>query len=506
MRIAIIGAGISGIGTAIILQKAGHSVTIFDQAPQIGGVWAKAYPEVRLQNIDQQYHFSDFPWPNKPDLHPTSQQIMEYLIAATEHFNLDIRLNHYIESLDEKPNGWNLKLKTFEGNTQFYADFVISSIGQYSGGKNRPQFEGESEFTGNIITEREIQNLADFQDKKIAVVGFGKSALDMATLSALKGAQVEHIFRTPRWTVPLTILGIHYSYPLFSRMGSVMMPSWAYPSKAETFLHQKFGFLVKGFWFMLSRLFKVLIQSKGWFKGKEARQRLSRIIPNHPMLNDLRSATALQPPAFCRLIAEGSISPNHAELKGFSPKGVVLNNGKTVEADTVILSLGSKTPVFPFMPSKYREILEREEDGVQLYRHIIHPDIPNFAFAGYNHGFLHIPAVEVGAVWLLALLEGELSLPTMEEMKENIHYVREWKRQHIQFEPSRSCAINTRYQQYLDIMLKELGLSPYRKSNPIAELFGRYGVSDYKGVLAEYLASKKQVVQVPGPVPAMASI
>ena len=189
--------------------------------------------------------------------------------------------------------------------------------------------------------------------------------------------------------------------------------------------------------------------------------------------------------------------------KDFTSKGVSLSNGKTVEADTVILSLGSNKPVFPFMPEKYRTILEKEDDGVQLYRHMIHPDIPNFAFAGFNHGFLHIPAVEVGAVWLNALLEGELELPSIEEMKENIHYVREWKRQHIQFEPSRSCAINTRYQQYLDIMLKELKLSPYRKSNPIAELFDRYGASDYRGVLEEYIESKKQEESVIMPIPAM---
>ena len=316
MRIAIIGAGVSGIGTAIVLKKAGHSVTIFEKSSQIGGVWAMAYPEVRLQNIDQQYHFSDFPWPHKPDLHPTAKQIMDYLTAAAQHFNLDIRLNHYIDSLDEQPNGWNLNLKKPDGQTQFQADFVISSIGQYSGGKNRPQFKGETDFNGNIITERDIHNLTDFKDQKIAVVGFGKSALDMATLTALEGAKVEHIFRTPRWTVPKHILGVHYTFPLFSRMGSVMMPSWAYPSKAEEFLHQKLGFLVKGFWFMLSRLFKVLIKSKGWFKGKETRERLNQIIPQHPMLSDLRSATALQPPAYCGLLAEGIINPNHAELEG----------------------------------------------------------------------------------------------------------------------------------------------------------------------------------------------
>ena len=66
--------------------------------------------------------------------------------------------------------------------------------------------------------------------------------------------------------------------------------------------------------------------------------------------------------------------------------------------------------------------------------------------------------------------------------------VQSWKRQNIHFEPSRSCAVNTRYQQYLDILLKDLALSPTRKlPNIFAEAFSRYTASDYESVADEYL-------------------
>jgi hypothetical protein len=151
-----------------------------------------------------------------------------------------------------------------------------------------------------------------------------------------------------------------------------------------------------------------------------------------------------------------------------------------------VLSLGSGSPVFPFMPQKYRALLESESDGVQLYRHLVHPRIPNLAFCGYNHGFLHIPLVEVGALWIAALLAGELELPSIAEMEATIERVRAWKRAHVTFEPSRGVAVATRHQQYLDIMLQDLELSPYRKRNPIAELFIRYGAADYAGLLEEH--------------------
>ena len=85
-------------------------------------------------------------------------------------------------------------------------------------------------------------------------------------------------------------------------------------------------------------------------------------------------------------------------------------------------------------------------------------------------------------LWLSALLDGDLELPSADEMEQSMDKVLQWKREHINFEPSRSCAVNTRFQQYIDILLKDLGLSPYRKlPNIFAELFGQYGAEDYAG-------------------------
>ena len=103
---------------------------------------------------------------------------------------------------------------------------------------------------------------------------------------------------------------------------------------------------------------------------------------------------------------------------------------------------------------------------------------------------MHVPSVEIATQWLCAYLRGELALPSVEEMERSIEYIRQWKRENIKFEKARSCAVSTRFQQYIDILLMELQLNPYRKSNPIAELFSRYEASDYKGVFEEYERAK----------------
>ncbi|KIG11965.1 hypothetical protein DB30_02266 [Enhygromyxa salina] len=83
------------------------------------------------------------------------------------------------------------------------------------------------------------------------------------------------------------------------------------------------------------------------------------------------------------------------------------------------------------------------------------------------------------------MIRGELVLPPIEQMEAAIEHVRAWKRAHINFEPSRSCAVSTRFQQYIDILLAELGVSPYRKPHLLAELFSRYEAADYAGIIDE---------------------
>jgi cation diffusion facilitator CzcD-associated flavoprotein CzcO len=404
-----------------------------------------------------------------------------------KHFQLDVRLGHVVLALEEQSDGWIMHYKNQTGLHDESFKYVIIAVGQYTSGKNRPQFLLEEQFSGEIITEREIRSLDRFDGKRVAVVGFGKSALDMATLAATRSHEVHHVFRTPRWTIPEWILGIHCTQILFSRFGSMMMTSWAHPTPAERFLHSKLKGGVHKFWDMIAAALKWQITRLGRKKDQATRERLNTVIPSHKLLPDMRSAAPLAPETYYPLIADGKILPHQGEIASFTKDAIQLNSGCEIHCDLVVLSVGSQTPIFPFLPEQYRQMLECEPDGAQLYRHLIHPRIPNLGFAGYNYGFLHIPLVEVGMLWLCAHMCGEIKLPSIKEMERSIEIVHEWKRANIEFEPTRSFATNTRFQQYLDILLKDLRVSPYRKlPNIFAEIFSKYGASDYQGIVKEY--------------------
>ena len=486
-RIAVIGAGISGITAANVLKKCGFDPIVFEKSDTLGGVWAITYPGVHLQNTYHQYHLSDFDWPFKPDLHPSGEQILQYWKAAVKHLRLNIRFCHEVVKLEETKDGWLLGYKNESGIHEETFNYVVIAVGQYTDGKYRPHFPGEQEFGGQIMTEREVRSLNVFDGKRVTVVGFGKSALDMTTFAAARGAKVHHVFRTPRWTIPEWILGAHFTHILFSRFGSVMMTSWAQPSAAERFLHNKLKDGIMKFWDMIASVFTWQIKRLGKNQDQATQDRLNTVIPDHKFLTDMRSAGALAPEKYYPMVAEGKIQPCQSELVGFSHEALQLKNGQKIPCDIVLLCVGSQTPAFPFLPENYRQLLECEPDGTQLYRHLIHPRIPRLGFAGFNHGFMHVPAVEIGTLWLSAYWRGEIKLPSVNEMEQSMQRVRDWKRENIQFEPSRSLATSTRFQQYIDILLKDLGLSPYRKlPNIFAEIFGRYGSTDYETIADEY--------------------
>lgn len=490
-RIAVIGAGISGIAVGRILKAAGHEVILYEKSHEVGGIWATTYPRVSLQNTRKHYFFSDFDYPEQPDLHPTGEQIQRYLNAAIDYFSLDVRYKHEITSSEHLGDRWRINIRSDNSDISEDFDFLIVATGQYNAEKPDDLFPARELFRGQVITEIDVDDLSIFDNKHVAVVGFGKSAVDMAVFAREQGAKVSHVFRTARWLLPFKLFGIHYSLLLFNRASTAMMTSWAHAGPLTRLMHRYLSIIPKAFWATITGILKLRLKLLATKAGSAAAERLKLVTPSHQLLPDLRSALALAPHNYYEYVAQDQIRPYRAEVTEFTESGLRLSDGTTIDCDTVVLSTGSKKPVYRFLPQQYRDLLESEEDGTQLYRHLVHPGIPALAFAGLNHGFMHVPSAEVGALWLCALLDGQLVLPSDAEQLTTIEVIRQWKRQNIHFEPSRSCAVNTRFQQYNDIILKDIGLNPYRKMpNVFAEIFGGYGAGDYRGIVGEYLSTR----------------
>jgi len=487
-RVAVIGAGVSGVAAANVWKRCGYEVVVFEASSQVGGQWAQTYPGVTLQNSAPQYQFGAFPWPFEPDRHPTGEQVLRYVQAAVEHFGLDVRLSCPVASARRTEGGWELSFA--DGVVEAF-DYLVVATGQYPGNdkKRVPPFEGIERFGGAVLTN--IDTLDVFDGQRVAVIGFGKTALDFATWSAERAASTHHVFRTPRWTIPLSLLGIHYSRPFFARIGSDMMPSWGHGVLHQRLLHRHMGFVVSGFWSFIAALFRSQHRRDAKLQGVDASVLDVVLPPASQFVPDLRSASALAPPRYYEHVAHGGITAHRATVASFFEGGVELDDGSRIEADVVCVCCGNDAPTYPFFSDDIRGLLEDREGGPALYRHLVHPQIDGLGFSGYNHGFLHIALAEVGALWQVAAFQGDLELPTPDEMAASAQRVAAWKQANSSFESTCNLAVSTRFQQHLDILMGDLGLSPWRHlPNLPAELFARYDPTHYAGAVDEYLLAR----------------
>jgi len=489
VRIAVIGAGVSGIAAANVWQKCGYAVTVYEASDKVGGQWTKAYPDVSLQNTAAQYRFSDFPWPFETARHPTGKDVLKYLNAAVKAFKIDVKFGFKVTEMIVDDIGWKL---TFENGEEASFSYVVLATGTYPWGekKRKPRFKNMDLFEGEVITN--INSKDVFKDRNVAVIGFGKTGLDFATWSGEIANSTKHIFRTPRWTVPDFLLGIDFTRPFFSRFGTDMMPSWVHSSSAQNFLHKKLSFIVKPFWKLIATLFQFQYRKDAKLGSIDQNVLDIVIPPKSQFTSDLRSASALAPDRYYEYVAHRKIEPHRGEVSSFFEKGVVLSDGSKIEADLVCICCGNDAPTYQFLPDEYVQYLTID-GGPALYRHQIDPRIPNLGFSGYNHGFMHFALAEVGTLWQIAVFENNLQLPSKEEMLASAQRVSKWKLENSAYEATYNIAVNTRFQQHTDILLQDIGLSQWRKlPNIFAEVFARYDPSDYDGIVEKYLEESEK--------------
>jgi len=488
MSVAVVGAGVAGIGCAKVLKQYGYEVVVYEKSSEIGGVWNTGYPLIPIQSFDFQYRFTDFECPFKVSEHPTGEQVLKYLRLAAAYYQLDIRTSHSVISTREETNGWILCYEDDKGEyAERFFDYIVACTGLFTKGMYYPSLPGRDAFKGEVHLGPFLQNINELENKRVAVIGYGKSAMDLVALSAERTAQTIHLFRSPRWALTEKLWWGDWTYPLFCRLGTLMITCWVQPNKTAKFIH-RFKAFVHFYWNLVSWIlkFQVMRYVRKHNKGQRVEELVKRTFPDTPLFVHRPAIIPFNPKLYYDNILNGRILPVRGDFSGFYSDGIVLESGEQVPCDIAVLSLGIQTPDFRFLPLKYRCMLEKE-GGAQLYRHLYHPRIPRMAFIGLNQSLLFMPSVEISTLWMVAVWKGEMVLPSVEKMEQCTRRVESWKKLNQAFDPTISYVTHARYQQFIDTLLSDLGISPYRKfPNMLAELFGSYGAADYSRVFAEY--------------------
>ncbi len=204
VRVAIVGAGFSGIAMAIALKREGiEDFTVLERADDLGGVWHhNTYPGAACDVPSYLYSYSydqrrDWSQPCSPQ-----QEILDYLHdTARKHGVIDrVRTGTEVESAEFDDHTARWTLRTAAGET-IEADALVVACGQLSRPR-WPSLPGMDEFRGHSFHSAEWDHDYDMTGRRVAVIGTGASAIQFVPEVAERAAHLDVYQRSAPYMLP----------------------------------------------------------------------------------------------------------------------------------------------------------------------------------------------------------------------------------------------------------------------------------------------------------------
>lgn len=203
-EVAIIGAGFSGIGVAIALDRAGiRDWRILEQGDGVGGAWHwNTYPGVAVDIPSFSYQFSYYQRSDWSRVYAPGAELKAYAEDCVGHFGLRdrIRFNTAVTGavFDEEADAWVLSTDT---GATLTVRHLVSATGILTQPR-LPDIPGVADFAGTTLHTARWDHAVDLRGKRVGIVGTGASAVQVVPSIA---PEVEHLTvfqRTPIWCLP----------------------------------------------------------------------------------------------------------------------------------------------------------------------------------------------------------------------------------------------------------------------------------------------------------------
>lgn len=338
--VIIVGAGISGVGTACHLQRKcpERSFVILEGSESIGGTWNLfKYPGVRSDSDMYTLCYNFKPW-TKSKAIADGELILEYVQETVDENNLasHIRFNSHVVSASwsTKTSTWTLITKNGESGEEstYTCNFLSMCSGYYSYEKGHmPEFDGMSQYKGTIVHPQQWPEDLDYQDKNVVVIGSGATAMTLVPALAERGAKhVTMVQRSPTWVI---------SAPSEDKLANTMKK--ILPSNMAYGITRKKNIMFQEAYYKKSRTDPDKVKD---FLLKEAKKELpDEYVDEHftPSYKPWDQRLCLVPDGdLFHVINDGKASVVTETIKGFTENGLELSNDELLEADIIVTATG----------------------------------------------------------------------------------------------------------------------------------------------------------------------
>ncbi|XP_006907872.1 dimethylaniline monooxygenase [N-oxide-forming] 3 isoform X2 [Pteropus alecto] len=442
-KVAIIGAGISGLASIRCCLEEGLEPTCFERSNDVGGLWkfsdhaeegrASIYPSVFTNSSKEMMCFPDFPYPDDYPNFMHHSKIQEYIEAFAQKKNLlrYIRFETLVSSIKKCPSfrvtgQWEVvsEKNGKQESTTFDAVMICSGHHVYP---NLPSdsFPGLDKFQGHYLHSRDYKGPEAFKGKRVLVIGLGNSACDIAVELSHLATQVIISTRSGSWVMSrLWDDGCPWDMVYVTRFANLLwnvLPSfvsdWLYVKKMNTwFKHENYGLMP-----------------------------LNGTLRNEPVFNDELPSRIL-----CGTV---SIKPG---VKAFTETSAVFEDGTVFEAiDFVVFATGYNY-AYPYLDDS---IIQNRNKELYLFKGIFPPlmEKPTLAVIGLVQSLgAAIPTADQQARWAVKVFTNSCTLPTPKEMMDDIDKKMEKKLKWF----GQSQTLQTDYVTYMDELGSFIGAKP----------------------------------------------
>jgi monooxygenase len=208
LDVVIVGAGLSGIGAAVHLQRRlpGKSYAILEARGAIGGTWDLfRYPGVRSDSDMYTLGYAFKPWTDAKAI-ADGPAIRAYIAETARendierHIRFDQRL---VAAHWSTPDArWTLEIAHGDETVTQTCNFLLLCSGYYSYERAyRPEWPGEADFAGTIVHPQFWPTDLATAGKRIVVIGSGATAVTLVPELARTAAHVTMLQRSPSYVV-----------------------------------------------------------------------------------------------------------------------------------------------------------------------------------------------------------------------------------------------------------------------------------------------------------------
>jgi len=374
--VLIVGAGISGIGSAWHLQDQcpDKRYVILEGRESLGGTWDLfRYPGIRSDSDMYTLGYKFKPWRDGKAI-ADGPAILNYLRETATQSRIDehIRFRHLVKAADWSSEHacWTVQaLNQSTGETvTFRCGFLLMCSGYYSYKQGYlPEFKGRDEFSGQIVHPQFWPKDLDYEGKKVVVIGSGATAVTLIPEMAEKTAHITMLQRSPTYMVAMPDTDV-----IANLLRKILPEKWAYAViRWKNIRFQRFIY-----WRARNAPDKVRRKLLDLAR-KEVGPGCDFETNFVPRYNPWEQRLCLVPNAdFFHAVRDGKASIVTDTIDTFTGTGVRLASGRELEADIIVTATGLELCVLG--DAEFRVDGERVDfSATWSYKSMMFSGVPN---------------------------------------------------------------------------------------------------------------------------------